>query len=226
MCVNFRPSTRETIKQNFDLDIPFDYRSETWKDYTAPIIRQHEGQRIAEPAHFGLIPPWCKSSLDAKKLTSGTMNARSETVAEKPSFKNAWRKSHFCLVPMSEFYEPCYESGKAVRYRVGLADDTDFAVAGIWSWWTDPETTEGMASFSMLTLNADSHPVLNRLHKPDDEKRSLFIVPPNEYNLWLGASPEEARAMLMLLPPERFAIAPAPKAPSKSIPHSPLHPGE
>lgn len=216
MCVNFRPSTRETIKQVFDLEITFEYRAETWKGYTAPIIRWHEGNRVAEPAHFGLIPPWCKSALDAKKLTSGTMNARSETAGEKPSFKNAWHKSHFCLVPMSEFYEPCYESGKAERYRVGLADGSDFAVAGIWSWWTDPETKQGQASFSMLTLNADAHPILNRLHKPDDEKRSLYIVPADEYDLWLGATPGEARAMLMLLPPERFAIAPAPKAASKA----------
>ena len=155
MCVNFRPSTPATITHTFGLEIPFDYRVEAWKGYTAPIIRRHEGNRVVEPAHFGLIPPWCKSALDAKKLTSGTMNARSETVGEKPSFKNAWRKSHFCLVPMSEFYEPCYESGKAERYRVGLADGSDFAVAGIWSWWTDPETKQGLASFSMLTLNAD-----------------------------------------------------------------------
>ncbi len=139
------------------------------------------------------------------------MNARSETVGEKPSFKNAWRKSHFCLVPMLEFYEPCYESGKAVRWRVGLSSGTDFCVAGIWSWWVAPEAQAGSASFSMITLNADEHPVLRRLHKPDDENRSLYIVPPEDYDLWLAATPEEARAMLMLLPPERFAIAPAPR---------------
>ena len=209
MCVNFRPSTPEVIKQNFNLDIPFEYKTETWKGYTAPIILLHEGVKKIEPASFGLIPPWCKSSIDAKKLTSGTMNCRSETVTEKPSFKNAWRKSHFCLVPMSEFYEPCYESGKAVRYRVGLADESDFAVGGIWSWWRDPETGQGGCSFSMLTLNADEHPVLKRLHKPDDEKRSLYIVSPNEYDVWLSATPEEARAMLMLMPAERFLIGPA-----------------
>ncbi len=64
--------------------------------------------------------------------------------------------------------------------------------------------------------------MLNRLHKPDDEKRSLYIVPPDEYDLWLGATPDEARAMLMLLPPERFAISPAPKtSPKAPLPSQP-----
>lgn len=210
MCVNYRPSRPEFIRDHFDLNIDFDYKPETWKGYSAPIILNHEGVRKAESASFGLIPPWCKSALDAKKLTSGTMNCRSETVGQKPSFKNAWIKSHFCLVPMSEFYEPCYESGKAVRYRVGMSMGEDFCVGGIWSWWLDPETKEGKCTFSMLTLNADSHPVLNRLHKPGDEKRSLYIVPPQEFDRWLTATPDAAGAMLTLLPSEGFVIEPAP----------------
>ncbi len=216
MCTNYRPSSRDIIREKLNAEVSFEYPQETWKGYVAPIVRLHKGDRIAEPAHFGLIPPWCKSSLDAKKLTAGTMNARSETVGEKPSFKNAWRKSHFCLVPMHEFYEPCYESGKAVRWSVGLSSGEDFCVAGIWSWWVDQETQAGAASFSMLTLNAENHPILKRLHKPDDEKRSLYIVRPEEYDTWLNAAPEEARAMLVLLPPEDYVLAPAPKPPKST----------
>jgi putative SOS response-associated peptidase YedK len=208
MCVNFQPSPREHIERVFNTDVPGDYPSETWKGYVAPIVLRHENQQRVELSSFGLIPPWCKSALDAKKLTSGTMNARTETVAEKPSFKNAWRKSHFCLVPMREFFEPCYESGKAVRYGIRMSDGKDFAAAGIWSWWRDSDTGEGRSTFALLTLNADDHPVLKNFHKPGDEKRSLFIVPPNEYDLWLGATADEARAMLTLLPPEQFDVGP------------------
>ena len=57
MCVNFRPSTPEVIKQHFNLDIDFEYKSECWKGYTAPIILLHEGVKKLEPASFGLIPP-------------------------------------------------------------------------------------------------------------------------------------------------------------------------
>lgn len=216
MCTNYRPSSRDVVREMLNTDVNFEYPQETWKGYVAPIVHLHDGERIATPAHFGLVAPWCKTSADAKKLTSGTMNARSETVGEKPSFKDAWRKAQFCLVPMQEFYEPCYESGKAIRHRVGLSDASNFAVGGIWSWWVDPQTKLGSASFSLLTLNADTHPLLRRLHKPDDEKRSVFIVPPEKYDLWLSAKPEEARAMLMLLPAERLAIAPAPKSGSAS----------
>ena len=208
MCVNFQPSPRENIQRVFNVDVPFSWPAETWKGYPAPVVLRHEDNKRVEPATFGLIPPWCKSAIDAKKLTSGTMNARTETVAEKPSFKNAWRKSHFCLVPMREFFEPCYESGKAQRYGIRMSDGNDFAAGGIWSWWRDPHSGEGRTTFSLLTLNADEHPVLRRFHKPSDEKRSLFIVPAGEYDLWLGATPDEARAMLMLLPPERFDVGP------------------
>jgi hypothetical protein len=53
MCVNFRPSTRETIKQVIGLEVAFDYRPETWKGYVAPIILRHEGQRVAEASTSG-----------------------------------------------------------------------------------------------------------------------------------------------------------------------------
>ena len=110
-----------------------------------------------------------------------------------------------------------YESGKAVRYSLSMASGADFCAAGIWSWWVNPETQQGSASFSMLTLNADEHPVLKRLHKPDDEKRSLFIVPAGDYDQWLHASPEKARLMLSLLPPERYVLAPALQRASTSV---------
>lgn len=112
---------------------------------------------------------------------------------------------------MGEFYEPCYESGKPERYRVTLTDTPNFCAGGLWSWWVDRETGEGLVSFSLLTMNCDDHPVLNRLHKPDDEKRTLYLVPPGEYDAWLNATPDEARAMLTLSDPDRVVIAPAPK---------------
>ena len=220
MCVNFQPSPRENIQRVFDVDVPLSWPRETWKGYPAPVILRHEGNKRAELATFGLIPPWCKSALDAKRLAGGTMNARTETVAEKPSFKNAWRKSHFCLVPMQEFFEPCYESGKAQRFGIRMSDGADFAAGGIWSWWRDPDNGVGRTTFSLLTLNADAHPVLRRFHKPGDEKRSLFIVPPAEYDLWLSAKPEEAHAMLMLLPPDCFDVGP--RAVAKAAATKPL----
>jgi hypothetical protein len=75
MCTNYRPSSRDLIKEKLGTDVSFDYPTETYKGYIAPIVRLHEGQRIVEPASYGLIPPWCKSSIDAKKLTVSEMTA-------------------------------------------------------------------------------------------------------------------------------------------------------
>jgi putative SOS response-associated peptidase YedK len=64
-----------------------------------------------------------------------TMNARAETVGQLRSFSGQWKKSQLCLVPMTAFYEPNYESGKPVRWGIGMADQSMFAVAGLWREW-------------------------------------------------------------------------------------------
>lgn len=96
------------------------------------------------------------------------------------------------MVPMTGFFEPCYESGKAERWRISMADGTPFAVAGIWRAWQEEQGYT--FSFSQLTINADMHPLLRRMHKHVDEKRSLVIVSLDDYDTWLGCKdPELAR---------------------------------
>lgn len=76
-------------------------------------------------------------------------------------------------LPARAFYEPNWETGKAVRWKISLSDDEPFAMAGLWRPWPD-----GAISFTMPTLNADSHPLMRRFHKPGDEKRgACFLVP-------------------------------------------------
>jgi putative SOS response-associated peptidase YedK len=74
-----------------------------------------------------------------------------------------------------------------VRWRIGLASRRAFAVAGIWDRWEDPAGGSVVHSFSLLTVNADGHPVLARMHRPGDEKRSIVPVAPEQYDDWLGA---------------------------------------
>jgi putative SOS response-associated peptidase YedK len=84
---------------------------------------------------------------------------------------------------MTAFYEPCYESGKAVRWGIGMADQSMFAVASLWREWESEAGTE--ASFTQLTMNADDDPLMRRCHKPGDDKRALVIVPQAEWGEWL-----------------------------------------
>jgi putative SOS response-associated peptidase YedK len=147
-----------------------------------------------------------------------TMNARAETIGEKRSFSSAWKKLQLCLIPCQSFFEPNYESGKAVRWRIGRAGNQPTAVAGLWREWEEPDGGKSL-SFTMLTLNADDHPLMRRFHKPGDEKRSVVIVRPSSYEDWLSCrSTDEARSFLQLYPAdemhaEAFPLPPkAPKA--------------
>jgi putative SOS response-associated peptidase YedK len=203
MCVNYRPPDPEMLNTVMGLmitldDHPVNWRLETWKDYDAPIVRKGAGGREGLLATYGMVP--------RKKIPPGvkvfdTMNARSETVGEKRAFSGAWKRSQHCLVPMTAFYEPCYESGKPVRWGIGMADQSMFAVAGLWREW---ETEDGhVHSFTQLTMNADEHPLMKRFHKPGDEKRALVIVPQEEWDDWLNCeNPEFARTFLRHFPAE------------------------
>jgi putative SOS response-associated peptidase YedK len=100
--------------------------------YLAPIIRlNHDDPSQLEcvPACFGMVPAWADM-----KLTKYTYNARSETVGAKPSFRHAWRKQQLAIIPADAIYEPNYETGKAVRWKIESASDEPLGIAGIWEY--------------------------------------------------------------------------------------------
>jgi putative SOS response-associated peptidase YedK len=143
-----------------------------------------------------------------KRRKLDTMNARSETVGESRLYSKAWRAGQRCLIPARWIYEPCYETGRNVWQRIGLPDWQSYCVAGIWRRYEgdDSRTLVGM---SMLTVNADGHPVMGRMHKPGDEKRSVVILRPSDYDEWLHTSNvEAARAMLQLYPADELVAEP------------------
>lgn len=158
---------------------------------------------------FGVVPHWG----DPKKLFRMTYNARSETVGQKPAYRSAWKQRQFALIPVESFYEPCYETGKPVRWRIERADSEPFALAGIWERRMGDEGPARW-SFSMLTINADEHPLMSRFHKPGEEKRSVVVLDPGDYEGWLRARTEiEARSFLKPFDPEQMKAEPAPRPP-------------
>ena len=193
MCSNYspiKPSKASWVKSNFNTDLPdASWRPEVYPTYPAPFVYVQDGQPKCELAEFGLRPFWAKD----KRFGTKTYNARSETVAEKPSYKSAWSKKQFGLAIMDNFYEPNWETGKAVRWGIERADTQPIAVASIWERWIDKETGEIVFSFSMLTVNADDHPVMKHFHKPNDEKRSILVLNNSDYINWLNSDHEKAR---------------------------------
>ena len=153
------------------------------------------------------MPLWAP---DKKKFGLKTYNARSETVHEKASYRSAWKERRFGLVLMDSFYEPNWESGKAIRWRIKRRDNQPTVAASIWERTIDRDTGEIILSFSMLTVNADGHEVMQYFHKAQDEKRSIVVLKNSEYLPWLYANHEKAQSLLQLTPSEFLISEPAP----------------
>jgi len=196
MCTNFTATRNNTwVKEHFHVDLPTgDFPPEAYPGYLAPlVVKSHQTGRVAcGLARFGLIPAWAKDD----KISRHTYNARSETVHEKPSYRTAWRQRRYGIALLDHFFEPSYITGKAQRWLIELASKEPFGIASIWDTWTDPATGELVTSFSMLTVNADEHPVMNQFHKPGDEKRTPVILAPHQFDAWLGADTPAAMAMM------------------------------
>ena len=221
MCTNYTPSSRDHLRAaRLGLaHLPeADWPPEVYPGYEAPILvrggapAQHEIAPRCVLARFGLVPRWSRDAAHGHELAQHTTNARSETASIKPSFRSPWRDRHWALAPMHNFFEPCWESGRAVRWRIARADGDLFAAAGLWERWTDPASGEITTSFTLLTVNADGHPLMGRLHRPGDEKRMPVLLTPPEFDAWLHATPESAHTLMRTVPAEQLVGEPAPRA--------------
>jgi putative SOS response-associated peptidase YedK len=197
------------VKSTLEVDLPSDFPDESYPGFDAPIVvKSHQTGRVAcGLAKFGLIPSWAKDD----KISRHTYNARSETAAEKPSYRTAWHHGQYGLLLVDNFYEPSYESGRAERWRIELASGDPFGIACLWDRWMDPSTGELVVSFSMLTVNADKHPVMNQFHKPGDEKRTPVIITSELHDTWLSADTTKASELMTWSHMADLSAVPAPK---------------
>jgi putative SOS response-associated peptidase YedK len=175
-----------------------------WPGYTGVMVRrprEHDTGDTAVPqleavaGLFGLLPHWAKDA----KLARNTFNARSETVHEKPSFRDAWRRAQHCIIPADAIFEPDWRTGKAVATRIARADGEPMGIAGLWSWWRSGSGQE-VLSYTMLTINADDHALMRNMHKPGEEKRMVVILPQAAFGDWLTASANHRMALLRQYP--------------------------
>ena len=218
MCSHFESvKDRQILKCHFRLDdVPDGGKWDMWPCYLGPFIRRHEFADVGDEAvsdrevllgSFGLIPHWATDT----KIARQTYNARSETVAVKPSYRDAWKRAQHCIVPADAFYEPDWRSGKAVATRISRADGQPMGIAGLWSWWKSPKG-DVLHSFTMLTINAESHSLMRQFHKPMDEKRMVVILPENRYDDWLCAGADDSADFLSVYPADALkADVPGPR---------------
>lgn len=190
MCSNYVPTTSyDQLLKYFDVRrATGEGPIETWPTGLAPFITMGPaGHREVHDGHFGLVPVFTKE----KSYGRRTYNARSETVHQLPSFRESWKKGWRCVVPADAIFEPCWEMGKAVRWRIQLQGAVPMGIAGIYRRAVLDDGQEAW-TFAMLTCNADGHPTFQRMHKPQDEKRMVIVLAPGDYDEWLTCAPDEA----------------------------------
>lgn len=177
-----------------------------------PFIRQ---TRHSDPelviGQWALVPALERSLT----LPYSTNNARCERVATARTYREPWARGQRCIIPAAVFFEPCWESGKNVWWAFRRADGEPWGLAGLWNAWTDQLTGEVTETFSMLTQNADCHPIMSRMHKPDpklppdrQDKRSVVAIERGDSEQWLAGTIEEAVALIKLTRADTFDACP------------------
>ncbi|BAZ13006.1 hypothetical protein NIES4071_48400 [Calothrix sp. NIES-4071] len=144
--------------------------------------------RVANSLRWGLIPSWSKDPSIASKL----INARSETVAEKPSFRSAFKKRR-CLIVADGFYEWQRTEGKKQPFRFQLQEKQPFGFAGLWEQWQSPDGEE-IDTCTILTTAA------NDLMAPIHDRMPV-ILKPEDYDLWLDPQMQDPKMLQPLLQP-------------------------
>ena len=144
-------------------------------------IRQHPstGERTLDRLRWGLIPYWC-----AAKPKPAPINAKAETVAKVPMFRDAYRKRR-CILPIDAFFEWKAVLGTKVKqpYAIAMKDRSPFGLAGLWENWKDPATGEWVRTFAVLTTPAND--LVRDIHD-----RMPVILRPEDYERWLGPDPD------------------------------------
>ncbi len=155
-----------------------------------PVVRfdTESKERSLDMLHWGLIPSWAKD----KAIGNRMINARSETAAEKPSFRSAMKKRR-CVIPADGFYEWKKIGKSKVPQFIYRADGCLLAFAGLWESWKSP--ADGVIeSFTILTTSPSEQ--LRELHD-----RMPVILEPEEFAAWLDPATEDAAALAPLLDP-------------------------
>jgi putative SOS response-associated peptidase YedK len=131
------------------------------------------GEREAVVAHLGLIPAWAKDPAIGSRM----INARAETVSEKPAFHDAFRLRR-CIVPASGFYRRRSRGSPKQLYLIRRRDGAAMGFAGLWELWTDPKIGEEITSCAIITCAPN--PLIATLHN-----RMPVILDPADYDAWL-----------------------------------------
>ncbi len=185
-------SPAEAVKRTFALDdLPeLEPRYNIAPTQDVPAVRTgEEGRRALAMLHWGLVPKWAKE----KAIGNRMINARAETLAEKPSFRDAFRKRR-CLVVADGWYEWQVASGSKQPWFVRMKDGRPFAFAGLWERWKDPADGSMLESCTIVTTDASAP--IRKIHD-----RMPAVLPEAEWDRWLDTAYSDTEQLSQLLAP-------------------------
>lgn len=195
---------------------------QVWGSYVAPLklgpfIKQNG---VAVAGQWALIPKESPTRIPQNKQGKrlNTNNARREGMAKSWTYGLPWRYGQRCIIPALAFEEPYYPDGsaKSIAWRFSRVDGQAWALAGLWAEWLDPLTGEIVPSYTMITQNCDSHPLLKLMHKPErdlegkvlpiahQDKRAVVPLEREVWDEWLHGTVDQAELLIQLPPPELF----------------------
>ena len=214
MCGRYTVYTpAETLAQRFHAELPMDLLRPTYNaapSQDLPVIRSGQPQAITL-ASWGFVPEWAKGK-DVKPI----INARAESIADKPFFRNAFRHKR-CLVPADGFYEWKKMGTRKVPYYVALKSEEPFAFAGLWSTVHD---TDGNAFATFALITTEPNELMADIH----HRMPVILRQADEQN-WLdpGLAREDAASMLTPYPATAMSIHPVStrvNAPTYNVPEA------
>ena len=209
----------DEIIERFDLDASLIDKSLPLNWNIAPtneiyIIRDNQQGRILDSASWGLIAPWQKNFFEARNSQSHAINARSESIHEKPTFRQAFRTTR-CLIPATGYYEWATSLGKYPPkqpfYISAAQENTSLSIAGIWSTWKNENGAE-IQSAAIITREAVGE--LATIHS-----RMPVFMPSDRWDTWLDPQNREIETLiaLMEIPDPASGLVTRPVAPRVNL---------
>lgn len=223
MCNRYRPPNTDDIRARWLTEPQSSFPPGPWSEVfprkMGLFLRAGIGTALdVVQARWQLVPSYHRKPVEQFKLS--TNNARWEDkVRTSPTYKASWEKSRRCLIPAIWFNEPNWESGKHVPWKFAAADGRPMGLAGLWHLWHGP-AGEVVETYAMITINADSHELMKRMHRPEldkdgnvlppeqQDKRMVVVIADDDEEAWLRGTADEAAAVVRPWPVEKFSAGP------------------
>ena len=167
--------------------------------YNHPKVFIYTNENPTNPtiSTWGLVPFWVKNTDQKNKLWNNTLNARSETIFEKPSFRESANKKR-CILYIDGFYEHHHNKGKTYPFYISSKNESSLSIAGLWSEWVDRTTGEILNTFTIVTKKGNEFMAKIHNNPKLQEARMPLILLEDQEDLWLQAESSEFDKSILL----------------------------